>query len=202
MFSAKLKFEGMQRRTYGRKNMFWAQFSSGQNTYYMSAYEFNKLVPQMKDGALEGSFVLGTGTHYSVIRPYAPSKRQKSEASQHVYFSKNGRQLLRKNSPQRYEGGAVYSIPKKSFEATLKFKCTFHRTYRDYVAFTLSRLNASLMFGVDKELEFHMSNDDFCELVTGAAKTIPQQNIAALNGIWNFKSATGGRTTLVCENLL
>lgn len=192
----------MQRRTYGRKNMFWAQFSSGQNTYYMSAYEFNKLVPQMKDGALEGSFVLGTGTHYSVIRPYAPSKRQKSEASQHVYFSKNGRQLLRKNSPQRYEGGAVYSIPKKSFEATLKFKCTFHRTYRDYVAFTLSRLNASLMFGVDKELEFHMSNDDFCELVTGAAKTIPQQNIAALNGIWNFKSATGGRTTLVCENLL
>jgi len=202
MFSAKLKFEGMGKRIGGYTTRFWAQFSSGQNTYYMAAQDFNKLVPQMKDGVLEGSFVLGTGTHYSVIRPYAPSKRQKSEASQHVYFSKNGRQLLRKNSPQRYEGGAVYSIPKKSFEATLKFKCTFHRTYRDYVAFTLSRLNASLMFGVDKELEFHMSNDDFCELVTGAAKTIPQQNIAALNGIWNFKSATGGRTTLVCENLL
>jgi len=192
----------MGKRIGGYTTRFWAQFSSGQNTYYMAAQDFNKLVPQMKDGVLEGSFVLGTGTHYSVIRPYAPSKRQKSEASQHVYFSKNGRQLLRKNSPQRYEGGAVYSIPKKSFEATLKFKCTFHRTYRDYVAFTLSRLNASLMFGVDKELEFHMSNDDFCELVTGAAKTIPQQNIAALNGIWNFKSATGGRTTLVCENLL
>ena len=58
------------------------------------------------------------------------------------------------------------------------------------------------MFGIDKELEFHMSNDDFCELVTNAAKTIPQQNIAALNGTWNFKGVSGGRTTLVCENLL
>ena len=202
MFSAKLKFEGMQKRSYGRRNKFWAQFSSGQNTYYMAAHDFNKLVHQMKDGTLEGSFVLGTGSHYNVIRPYDPSRRQKSVASQHVYFSKNGGQLLRKNSPQRYEGGAVYSIPKKSFEATLKFKCTFHRTYRDYVAFTLNRLTASLMFGIDKELEFHMSNDDFCELVTRAAKTTPQQNIAALNGVWNFKGATGGRTTLVCENLL
>lgn len=202
MFSAKLKFEGMQKRSYGRRNMFWAQFSSGQNTYYMSAHDFNKLVPQMKDGALEGSFVLGTGSHYNVIRPYDPSRRQKSVASQHVYFSKNGRQLLRKNSPQRYEGGAVYSIPKKSFEATLKFKCTFHRTYCDYVAFTLSRLDASLMFGVDKELEFTMTAEDFKDLVVRTAITGRHQGIAILKGLWNFKGATGGRTTLVCENLL
>lgn len=197
MFTAKLKFEGMKKRSYGRKNMFWASFTSGQSHYYMSVYHFNKLIDRLEDQAIEGTWIAGSNSHSDIIKPYDSSKRQKSVASQHVYFSKNGRQLLRKNSPQRYEGPAVYSIPKKSFEATLHFKWTFHRSYCDYVAFTLSRLDASLMFGIDKELEFSMTNTDFAELVRRTSN-----RIASVNGLWNFKGVSGGRTTLVCENLL
>ncbi len=187
----------MKRRQYGYRSMFWAHFTSGQNEYYMSAKNFNKLVSQLKDGTLEGNWQVGTGYNRNVIRPYDSLKRQKSEVSQYVYFSKNGRQLLRKNSPQRYEGKAVYQIPKQPFEATLHFKYTFHRTYCDYVAFTLSRLDAGLMFGIDKELEFTMTNEDFALLVAKSPRSI-----ASVNARWNFKGATGGRTTLICENLL
>jgi len=58
------------------------------------------------------------------------------------------------------------------------------------------------MFGIDKELEFTMTAEDFKDLVVRTAITGRHQGIAILKGLWNFKGATGGRTTLVCENLL
>lgn len=202
VFVDTLKFVGFTNRSRKRKDQAIFESPLKGRTFLMRIYDFNKIVSSLKDNVIHGNWITGINSASGFIRSFDPKKRPKSEASQFVYFSKNGRQLLRKNSPQVYEGPAVYKIPKKSFGATLRFKWTFHRAYRDYVAFTLSRLDADLMFGIDKELEFSMTEVNFAELVMKAACVTPQQNIAALNGTWNFKGVSGGRTTLVCENLL
>ncbi len=198
MFKAKLKFMGIKGRNH--KGISYAlletiPITGPPSTFYMATYHFNKYVPVMVNGVIEGEWLLGMGKTYNIVRPYTPTKNRKGPDPM-VYFSKTGFQQLRKSSYRRWDGPAAFSIPKKPFEAVLKFDDIFKRTYSVYASFKLSRLDADLMFGIDKELEFSMKRINFNELVL---KGFPLDSI---NAVWNFESGGGGTTTLICEKLL
>lgn len=176
------------------EDRFWkrpkAIFDHNGTEYKMRLCDFNALLPKMKDGVVEGNWITGTGSASSIIRPYEPRKRIDSN----VYFSKDGRQLLRRQSYSWADGSPKYKVPRKSFWATLSFSNIERRTYNCYARFNMEASEAKRLWGLEQHLSFIMSSEDF-------EKLAKKEKISSVTGLWDFKHHGGGTTTLFCEEV-
>lgn len=192
-FASALKLVGVKQGSYSS----WASFECPEykKTYLMRLWDFNKVIPQLKDNWISGEWITGQNSASGYVRPFVPSKAAK-RVDPNVYFSKNGYQRLRKSSYKRWDGPATFIIPKGPFEAALKLATIHRKTYSIYVGYTLSRLDAGLLFNVDHELTFLLPSEKF-EGIIKQAHLVDQ-----IHAIWNFETKGGGTTVLVCERIL
>lgn len=192
VFSDSLKFQGLV-HPHRKPAMFSFECAEKKKVYMMRVRDFSSVAAKMKDGILEGTWVTGVNSYSEVIRPYNPSTSYKKPLT--VKFSSN--QIVKYARSKRWACKPDKEIPARPFEVILTFAGLLRGASAIYALYRMSRLDSSLIFGVDDPQLLYMKQRDFEELIVKSG----YKGISQVNAIWNWKSA-GRVTSIYCEKLL